>query len=434
MATIIGSPYSIGTPVGQGIADFGKAIWGDTLTPALKRAEMEQANAKTQGLNFTNQSNTDMQQMIANNKGSFSSLFQSPEFLSKSVGADNFKPQNQADLLRINEATNTANPITGGENPLSRAMMAAGQSMASTPMGFEQSDQTDRRGQDLTYSASRQNNADNNATSRANTMAHPYNILDENGIPMVSTYADAPGQRAIVKGVDPITGTLSVYGGKETETSKKADLMGAAMIPGVAGLMKAFDEGVSMTPSASAVDSLLPKNSFVTNSAQYVGAITPKDQELNANLDSALTYLYQMTGAARTPSEDARARANMPLPTDTPETRRIKQNVLAEIALGIAGQARDPRVKQQLVTAIRGSFIPVAGKDAPPLSPSALHTMVGKNTEGVDSGERLNDVNGMVNAVQQGGNAPVSGAKQAPDGNFYVPDPNRPGKYLRVDQ
>jgi hypothetical protein len=27
---------------------------------------------------------------------------------------------------------------------------------------------------------------------------------------------------------------------------------------------------------------------------------------------------------------------------------------------------------------------------------------------------------------------PVPGAKQAPDGNFYVPDPNRPGKYLQV--
>lgn len=28
---------------------------------------------------------------------------------------------------------------------------------------------------------------------------------------------------------------------------------------------------------------------------------------------------------------------------------------------------------------------------------------------------------------------PVPGAKQAPDGNFYVPDPSRPGKYLKVN-
>lgn len=30
--------------------------------------------------------------------------------------------------------------------------------------------------------------------------------------------------------------------------------------------------------------------------------------------------------------------------------------------------------------------------------------------------------------------APTQGARQAPDGKFYVPDPNRPGKYLRVEQ
>lgn len=30
------------------------------------------------------------------------------------------------------------------------------------------------------------------------------------------------------------------------------------------------------------------------------------------------------------------------------------------------------------------------------------------------------------------GNSPVPGAKKAPDGNWYLPDPNRPGKYLMV--
>ncbi len=30
------------------------------------------------------------------------------------------------------------------------------------------------------------------------------------------------------------------------------------------------------------------------------------------------------------------------------------------------------------------------------------------------------------------GQPPVAGARQAPDGNWYVPDPNRPGKYMRV--
>jgi hypothetical protein len=28
---------------------------------------------------------------------------------------------------------------------------------------------------------------------------------------------------------------------------------------------------------------------------------------------------------------------------------------------------------------------------------------------------------------------PAAGAKKAPDGKWYVPDPNRPGKYLQVN-
>jgi hypothetical protein len=33
-----------------------------------------------------------------------------------------------------------------------------------------------------------------------------------------------------------------------------------------------------------------------------------------------------------------------------------------------------------------------------------------------------------------GGPPPTPDAKLAPDGNWYVPDPARPGKYLRVDR
>jgi hypothetical protein len=38
------------------------------------------------------------------------------------------------------------------------------------------------------------------------------------------------------------------------------------------------------------------------------------------------------------------------------------------------------------------------------------------------------------NAPQSGGSVkpPVAGARQAPDGNYYVPDPSRPGKFLKV--
>lgn len=57
---------------------------------------------------------------------------------------------------------------------------------------------------------------------------------------------------------------------------------------------------------------------------------------------------------------------------------------------------------------------------------SDVLNLYGTLTKG--TGENQNNTN-------QNSNSPnVSGVKQAPDGNWYVPDPNRQGKYLRVDQ
>jgi hypothetical protein len=42
------------------------------------------------------------------------------------------------------------------------------------------------------------------------------------------------------------------------------------------------------------------------------------------------------------------------------------------------------------------------------------------------------DEGGGQNAIKQIASAMPPGARQAPDGHFYKPDPNRPGKYLRV--
>ena len=43
------------------------------------------------------------------------------------------------------------------------------------------------------------------------------------------------------------------------------------------------------------------------------------------------------------------------------------------------------------------------------------------------------DDSGDGGGGQQGGGPPVPGAKKASDGNWYVPDPARPGKYMRVE-
>ena len=160
MATIIGNPYSSGTSIGQSIADVGKSMFGDTLTPALKRGELAYTGAKTEGVNFTNRSNAALQDLIANTPNGIEGLTNNPVAQSFLVGTDNFTPQKMADLNRLAASTNTANPITGGTNPISRAILGAGGSMESTPMGFG----IDQSNKILM-------NNDDNATSRANNAA-----------------------------------------------------------------------------------------------------------------------------------------------------------------------------------------------------------------------------------------------------------------------
>lgn len=47
--------------------------------------------------------------------------------------------------------------------------------------------------------------------------------------------------------------------------------------------------------------------------------------------------------------------------------------------------------------------------------------------------DRLAQEGGGSSSKTVKNDAPIQGARKAPDGNYYVPDPNRPGKYLRVD-
>lgn len=387
MATIIGNPYSIGTSIGQSIADVGKSMFGDTLTPALKRGELAYTGAKTEGVNFTNRSNAALQDLIANTPNGIEGLTNNPVAQSFLVGTNNFTPQKMAELNRLAASTNTANPITGGTNPISRAILGAGGSMASTPMGFEQADQTNRRGQDLTFSASRLNNRDIIGQKMYEFQNKPYEAMQgANPVIVPQGQAASGDYQPYVKPTQGMTTTLpdgtviSMGGsGRETDMTRKADLIGSAMIPGMERLRDAFVRGESVSPTSTAVTSLLPTNSFVTNTAQALGAINKTDQEIIASLDSALTYMYQLTGAARTESEDHRARANVPLPTDSPQTRRIKAGVLYNIARGIANQARDPRVKDELIASIDGMFSPIFnGGSGQPTQPPSAPPMAGQ--------------------------------------------------------
>lgn len=46
--------------------------------------------------------------------------------------------------------------------------------------------------------------------------------------------------------------------------------------------------------------------------------------------------------------------------------------------------------------------------------------------------EQQKQIKQMIAGSRNGGNAPFPGARQAPDRNWYLSDPNRPGKYLRI--
>jgi hypothetical protein len=51
------------------------------------------------------------------------------------------------------------------------------------------------------------------------------------------------------------------------------------------------------------------------------------------------------------------------------------------------------------------------------------------NADNVDNEDDEQGNNGSAPKFHPG----MIGARQAPDGNHYLPDPSRPGKYLRVD-
>jgi hypothetical protein len=52
----------------------------------------------------------------------------------------------------------------------------------------------------------------------------------------------------------------------------------------------------------------------------------------------------------------------------------------------------------------------------------------------VPSNEDTSDDDSTDTPASSASTPPVEGARQAQDGNWYVPDPKRPGKYLRVNQ
>ena len=85
----------------------------------------------------------------------------------------------------------------------------------------------------------------------------------------------------------------------------------------------------------------------------------------------------------------------------------------------VDGQAYQTAGGKMRWSASSGRMVPFTGQTAPSLP--------GQAPQG--SGQ----AQGQRGAAPQGGNAPpVAGARQARDGNWYTPDPTRPGKFMMV--
>ena len=100
---------------------------------------------------------------------------------------------------------------------------------------------------------------------------------------------------------------------------------------------------------------------------------------------------------------------------------------------GAAGQLASPDLSDEDYAKISPIYKPGGDlyvptqkpRPEPPATPAAAATASAAPTTPASSAATASPASSVT--------PPVPGAKKAPDGNWYVPDPARPGKYLRVD-
>lgn len=373
------NPYGDKSGIGEAIAGIGQMMFGDTLTPALKREQMRLESGKADAQARINTSMDGLMNTIAA-KGGIPAVMQDPQIQAFLLGSE-YDPQKFGTANRLFTATDPKNPVTG--DTVTRAMIGAGDSASSTPFFT-------KRGQDMDSADSRYGVDQKVAEDRYQFNNKPIDALipvpDNKAVgpflpgqqPKTMQPGFVPQGQAATMGAQPIIkegmnittnpdGTFSltqggINTGKPTELSAKADLIGGSMIPGLDALNGAFTTNTGLSTTGAAAISVLPDNALMTDLLQRSNALAPEDQKLILGANAALNYMYQLTGAARTPSEENRALKNIPLASDTPENRELKKRVWVSIAQGIAGQARDPRVKQELLGAVDRMF---AGQKAP---------------------------------------------------------------------
>ncbi|MBN9453860.1 MAG: hypothetical protein J0I42_18125 [Bosea sp.] len=201
--------------------------------------------------------------------------------------------------------------------------------------------------------------------------------------------------------------------GPLTATDKKAILEADEAVQSAQTAIQALRDAKKLSPQALSGWGAGQKAALANNLPDWMVpdrfVASPQQGEATANLDNlvtsqALAQLKSIFGAAPTEGE-------------------------RKILLDIQGSVSQPEnVRQQ----IYDRAIQMAERRL------AFNQQRASELRGGDfykSPEKRGQGGGQPSPQQQPqqGSAPMQGAKQAPDGNWYVADPNRPGKFLRVN-
>lgn len=144
MVKIIGQQNNPMDGLANVIAGFGQSVFGDQLTGALKRSQMQQAAEQAAALARTNQNTVALQNAVR------SGDFSSPNTAAYGIGAG-IDPKTLGGYGLLNSATQygAADPRT------QNFQVGSGQSFDNTAAAVNQKDATTRRGQDLTIAENR---------------------------------------------------------------------------------------------------------------------------------------------------------------------------------------------------------------------------------------------------------------------------------------
>lgn len=176
------------------------------------------------------------------------------------------------------------------------------------------------------------------------------------------------------------------------------------------------------TGAPAAIQSTLAK--YGIKVGDNVGAVEAYD----AIVDK-LTPTQRVPGSGATSDYEGRMFKNsLPTLMKTPEGNAIVQNTLAGLA-----QYKIDRAKIA-EAALAGDIEPKEALKQLRALPSPYDNFKKFAKGGFKADPNAPDVTAPQSTPQQSASPPIPGARQGNDGKFYVPDPNRPGKYLRVDQ